>query len=78
MPLYVYETIPQDAKSKPRQFEMRQGMTEAPLQQDPETGLPVRRVISGGLEIPRGKTSARPAPSPATCNPHGGGCACCH
>ena len=77
MPVYVYETLPKDAKAKPRRFEVRQGMAEAPLKTDPETGLPVRRVISGGLAIPRGKTNARPAPA-ATCNPHGGGCACCH
>ena len=33
----------------PRRFDVRQGIGEAPLTHDPETGEPVRRVISGGL-----------------------------
>lgn len=48
MATYVYETIPKDAKTKPRQFEVQQKMTDPPLTQDPTSGLPVRRVISGG------------------------------
>lgn len=49
MPTYVYETIPADVAEAPRRFEIEQRMSEAPLQRDPETGLPVRRVITGGL-----------------------------
>jgi predicted nucleic acid-binding Zn ribbon protein len=49
MPTYVYETIPSDPKQAPRRFEIEQRMTAAALTHDPETGLPVRRVISGGL-----------------------------
>lgn len=67
MPTYVYETIPEGKGQRPRRFEVQQGMMDAPLQQDPETGLPVRRVITGGLEIPRG--SSEPAPTSG-----GGGC----
>ncbi len=48
MATYIYETIPKDSKQKPRRFEVVQRMTDPPLKKDPETGLPVRRVISGG------------------------------
>jgi predicted nucleic acid-binding Zn ribbon protein len=48
MATYVYETIPTNSKTKPRRFEVQQKMTEPALTKDPETGLPVRRVISGG------------------------------
>jgi predicted nucleic acid-binding Zn ribbon protein len=48
MATYVYETIPQKRGEKPRQFEVQQKMSDAPLTHDPETGVPVRRVITGG------------------------------
>jgi predicted nucleic acid-binding Zn ribbon protein len=48
MTTYVYETIPANPKAKPRRFEVEQKMSDAPLKKDPETGLPVRRVITGG------------------------------
>ena len=48
MATYVYETIPKSPKEKPRRFEVEQRMTDPPLTKDPETGLPVRRVITGG------------------------------
>ena len=48
MATYVYETIPQKPGKKPRQFEIEQKMSEPALTQDPKTGEPVRRVISGG------------------------------
>jgi predicted nucleic acid-binding Zn ribbon protein len=48
MTTYVYETIPTNPKSKPRRFEVEQKMSDPPLKTDPETGLPVRRVITGG------------------------------
>ena len=56
MPTYVYETIPDKKGQKSRQFEVQQSMMEPARQQDPDSGLPVRRVISGGLEIPRGSS----------------------
>ncbi|MBX3734889.1 MAG: zinc ribbon domain-containing protein [Verrucomicrobiae bacterium] len=49
MPTYIYETIPEKTGRKIRRFEVKQSMKDAPLERDPETGLPVRRVISGGL-----------------------------
>jgi predicted nucleic acid-binding Zn ribbon protein len=48
MATYIYETIPGKKGQKPRRFEVEQKMTDAPLMKDPETGLPVRRVITGG------------------------------
>ena len=48
MATYVYETIPQKPNEQPRQFEVVQKMTDPPLTHDPETGVPVRRVILGG------------------------------
>jgi hypothetical protein len=75
VPTYIYETIPGDADTEPRRFEIRQGMLEAPLTEDPETGLPVRRVITGGIEIPR--ESATPSPKGPTTGHHEGPCTCC-
>ncbi len=77
MATYVYETIPQRDGETPRRFEVVQSMKDAPLARDPETGAPVRRVISGGFGL-MGVTekSVRPAPSAApaaACSP---GCAC--
>lgn len=74
MPIYVYETIPARAGEKTRRFELQQRMADPPLKTDPETGLPVRRVITGGLEIPRGASSPKPAP---TGHRHGPSCSCC-
>ena len=48
MPIYVYETIPAKPGEKPRRCEVKQSMKDAPLLHDPETGLPVQRVIQGG------------------------------
>jgi predicted nucleic acid-binding Zn ribbon protein len=48
MATYVYETIPKNPKGKPRRFEVQQKMSDPALTKDPETGLPVRRVIIGG------------------------------
>ena len=48
MATYTYETVPRDAKEKPRRFEVQQRMSDPPLRKDPKTGLPVRRIITGG------------------------------
>ncbi|MBK7999051.1 MAG: zinc ribbon domain-containing protein [Verrucomicrobia bacterium] len=67
MATYVYETIPQNAKQKPRRFEVVQKMSEPALTKDPKTGEPIRRVIVGGsgwvthgasilsMKVPRGR-----------------------
>jgi len=48
MPTYEYETIPKKKGQKPKRFEVQQSMKDDPLTKHPETGEPVRRVISGG------------------------------
>lgn len=67
MPTYVYETTDDAA---PRRFEIRQSMSDAALTEDPETGRPVRRVISGGFGILQ-KAGGGSSPS----SHGGGGCA---
>jgi len=47
MATYVYETT--DPKKPTRQFEIQQSMKDPALTVHPETGEPIRRVISGGL-----------------------------
>lgn len=51
MPTYVYETIPQSADELPVRFEVKQGMNDPKLTEQPGTGKPVRRIISGGFAI---------------------------
>lgn len=68
MPTYVYEIVGEEEEA--RTFEMRQRIHDASLTHDPETGKPVRRVISGGigfLNVRSGGTS----PQSASTN-------CCH
>jgi hypothetical protein len=57
MPTYVYEIIPNKPGQPSRRFELKQSMKDAPLTRDPETGLPVRRVISGGFAPMTGNSS---------------------
>ena len=73
MPTYIYETIPR-AGEEPRQFEVWQSIKDEPLKTDPNTGVPVRRVITGGIEMPRGPADFKAAPS----HRHGDSCACCN
>jgi hypothetical protein len=73
MATYVYETIPRQPGENPRRFEVVQSMKEAPLQQHPETGEPVRRVVMGGYGL-MGVREKSPAPAnTVSCSP---GCAC--
>ncbi len=75
MPTYVYETTGTD--KPPRRFEVTQSMKDEALRVDPETGEPVRRVISGGLGVlvPGGSTG----PSVGSVGSHGCGSGCgCH
>ena len=55
MPTYVYETIPESKDEEPTQFEIVQRMADDALTHHPETGQPVRRLISGGLSLPVSK-----------------------
>jgi predicted nucleic acid-binding Zn ribbon protein len=49
MPTYVYETT--DPTKPMRTFEVKQSVHDDPLQSDPETGEPARRVISAGYSL---------------------------
>jgi predicted nucleic acid-binding Zn ribbon protein len=71
MTTYVYETLPAKSGEKPRYFELRQSMKDAPLTKHPETGESIRRVVLGGF----GVLSSRPtiADSGSSCGP---GCGC--
>ena len=73
MATYVYETIPGPAGAAPRRFEMVQSMKDPPLQRHPDTGEPVRRVVTGGFGLMGvgGKPAA--AAQAAPCSP---GCTC--
>ena len=51
MATYTYETIPKDPDEKPRRFEFQQKMSDPALTHDPQTGLPVKRIITGGSGI---------------------------
>ncbi len=71
MPTYVYETIPSKSGEKIEQFEVQQSMNDAPLKKHPETGQPVRRVITGGYGyVSKGRSSTNGGHS---CG-HGCGC----
>lgn len=72
MPIYVYETT--DPKKPVRRFEVKQSMRDDPLTSDPETGEPVRRVISGGYGMR--VAGAAPAPAPSRSGGCGPGCGC--
>ena len=62
MPTYTYETL----TPSPRRFDVRQSFTDAPLERDPETGEPVRRVISGGAALLTSKESSKVGEPPVS------------
>ena len=73
MATYVYETIPQAAGEGPQRFEVVQSMKDPPLQRHPETGEPVRRLVTGGFGLMGGREKS---PAPAAAAPCSPGCAC--
>ncbi len=70
MPTYVYETIPENPSEEVIRFEIKQSIKDEALSTHPETGVPVKRVISGGISIMPGKGDASDGGS--CCS--GGGC----
>ncbi|HEX4201065.1 MAG TPA: hypothetical protein VHY59_06070, partial [Chthoniobacterales bacterium] len=76
MATYIYETVPDSAEVSPRRFEVRQSMLDAPLTHDPETGRPVRRVISGGFGLVTGSKNA-PSSGSSSSSCGTGHCGCC-
>jgi predicted nucleic acid-binding Zn ribbon protein len=78
MPTYIYETLPSNPGEAPRRFEIIQKMSDDPLTVDPETGQPVRRVVSGGQGykrkgLRRSTTVDKSSPAATAC-----GCASGH
>lgn len=79
MPTYVYETISSKNGATPRTFELKQSMKDEPLTHDPETGEPVRRVVSGGFGyMAAGASTASGSPRPSGGHGCGTGCGCGH
>jgi predicted nucleic acid-binding Zn ribbon protein len=74
MATYVYETIPAKSGEKPDQFEIQQSMKDAPLTRHPQTGQPIRRLISGGLGILGSSRNSSAPSSGHGCGP--GSCGC--
>lgn len=72
---YVYETIPTKEGEEPQRFEVRQSINDEPLKVHPETGVPVRRVITGGLGI---MASSKGSSSESTTGACSTGCCCCN
>jgi predicted nucleic acid-binding Zn ribbon protein len=70
MPTYVYETL----GTKKRRFEIRQSMNDAAFTHDPETGEPVRRIISGGYGYLQKASGEAPSSGGHSCG--GPGCGC--
>lgn len=73
MATYIYETIPQEPGEEPVRFEIKQSMRDDALTGHPETGVPVRRVITGGFGLMGGSGGAK---VPTTGGPKGGGHSC--
>jgi predicted nucleic acid-binding Zn ribbon protein len=74
MAIYIYETIPARPGEDVKRYELQQSMKDAAFEKHPETGEPIRRVITGGVGfISAGKTNPSSAPSGGC---HGGGCGC--
>lgn len=79
MATYVYETIPDSPDTEPRRFEVQQSMKDDPLTRDPESGLPVKRIISGGYGfVSAARDSAIGTPPSGGGGCGHGGCGCQH
>jgi predicted nucleic acid-binding Zn ribbon protein len=74
MPIYVYETT--DPAKPIRRFELKQSMKDKPLETDPKTGEPVRRVISGGYGVHVHGGSTGPSVGSVGSHGCGPGCGC--
>jgi predicted nucleic acid-binding Zn ribbon protein len=86
MPTYVYETIPQNPADAVVRFEIKQSMRDNALTKHPVTGVPVRRIIIGGIGL-IGANTGRSSESASTSSGHdhassscgcGSSCGCKH
>ncbi len=68
MPTYVYETIPQKSGEAPVRFEFKQGINDPKLTEQPGTGIPVRRLVSGGfIQLRSEQSSVGSVTDPSWC-----------
>jgi predicted nucleic acid-binding Zn ribbon protein len=74
MTTYVYESIPETPGQKPAYYEIKQSMTDAPLSQHPETGIPIRRVVLGGFGVLKSGSKSQAAGAQGGCGCDPGGC----
>ncbi len=51
MPTYLYETISTHDGPEPERFEFHQSMKDEAFTHHPETGQPIRRVLTGGFGL---------------------------
>lgn len=51
MPTYVYEIISPNSGAEPRQFEVFQRISDAPLTFEPASGEPIRRIVTSAVGI---------------------------
>ena len=57
MVTYIYETIPKTSNEEAERFEWQQSIHDDALISHPKTGVPVRRVVAGGLGYISSKSS---------------------
>jgi len=76
MAIYTYETIPASPDEPVHTYELRQSMRDDAFTHHPETGEPIRRVITGGLGIMTSGKGGSSSPSGGhSCGMGGCGCA---
>ncbi len=77
MPIYVYETIPNGNHQRAKTYEIRQSMKDDALTRHPDTGEPIRRVMTGGYGfISHGEPKSGSSEAAHHCC--GGACGCHH
>ena len=77
MPTYVYETIPAKKGRTPKRYEFKQSIKDAAFTKHPESGEPIKRVVTGGIGVLTSSSSAGPAHAHAhrpSCGCGAGGC----
>jgi predicted nucleic acid-binding Zn ribbon protein len=78
MATYIYETIPSKPSEEPIQFEIQHSMKDSALTHHPQTGQPIRRLITGGLGIMGFSSETSPSASSSASHGCGSGSCGCH
>ena len=77
MPTYVYESISESPGEAVERFEFQQPIAAPPLTRHPESGKPIRRIITAGAGLVLGAKRSAPVARRVTracgCGP---GCGC--